>query len=73
MGGTLAGVVIGVGPPLIAYEKVDGVETLIGSRVTLAAGIFSVLALILWFWYPLHKKQVNENVLVLKKKRAAGQ
>lgn len=73
MGGTLAGVVIGVGLPLIAYEKVDGVETLIGSRVTLAAGIFSVLALILWFWYPLHKKQVNENVLVLKKKRAAGQ
>ena len=46
MGGTLAGVVIGVGLPLIAYQKVDGVETLIGSRVTLAAGVFSVLAVI---------------------------
>lgn len=46
MGGTLAGVVIGVGLPLIAYQKVDGVETLIGSRVTLAAGVFSVLAVV---------------------------
>lgn len=46
MGGTLAGVVIGVGLPLIAYQKVDGVETLIGPRVTLAAGVFSVLAVI---------------------------
>lgn len=44
MGGTLAGVVIGVGLPLIAYQKVDGVETLIGTRVTIAAGVFSVLA-----------------------------
>lgn len=158
MGGTLAGVVIGVGLPLIAYQKVDGVETLIGSRVTLAAGVFSVLAVIcyllcynlvtarvrvetantrqesvlqmlksavhnralisiiaasivmlleligysaatrtdpvvqeglfnisvlvpalgfallaaiLWFWYPLHKKQVDENVIALKKKHAS--
>ena len=46
MGGTLAGVVIGVGLPLIAYQKVDGVETLIGTRVTIAAGVFSVLAVI---------------------------
>lgn len=46
MGGTLAGVVIGVGLPLIAYQKVDGVETLIGPRVTLAAGVFSALAVI---------------------------
>lgn len=179
MGGTLAGVVIGVGLPLIAYEKVDGVETLIGPRVTafavvvnlvlfvvrpqnvwvyvgfqflcwLGLGMFSMvswalitdvidyseiqtgrredgtvyalysfarklgqaasaglsgllleaigysaatrtdpvvqeglfnisvlvpalgfalLALILWFWYPLHKKQVDENVQILKEKR----
>ncbi len=27
---------------------------------------FIVLALILWFWYPLHKKQVDENVETLK-------
>ena len=30
---------------------------------------FLLLALILWFWYPLHKKQVEENVVALKKKR----
>ena len=46
MGGTLAGVVIGVGLPLFAYEKIGGVETLVGSRVTLIAGIFSVLSII---------------------------
>ena len=46
LGGTLAGLIIGVGLPLIAYRKVDGVETLIGSRVTLAAGAFSVLAIL---------------------------
>lgn len=32
---------------------------------------FGLLALILWFWYPLHKKRVNENVRLLEKKRAA--
>ena len=45
MGGTLAGVVIGVVVPLIAYQKVDGQETLVGSRVTAIAGLFSVLAI----------------------------
>jgi len=30
---------------------------------------FILLALVLWFWYPLHKKQVEENVEILKEKR----
>lgn len=29
---------------------------------------FLLLALILWFWYPLHKKQVEENVAELKER-----
>jgi GPH family glycoside/pentoside/hexuronide:cation symporter len=29
---------------------------------------FVLLAAILWFWYPLHKKQVNENVKYLENK-----
>lgn len=29
---------------------------------------FALLAAILWFWYPLHKKQVDENVVALKAK-----
>ena len=30
---------------------------------------FVLLALVLWFWYPLHKKQVDANVAALKEKR----
>ncbi len=29
---------------------------------------FILLAAVLWFWYPLHKKQVNENVAYLEEK-----
>ena len=29
---------------------------------------FLLLALILWFWYPLHKKKVDENVRILKER-----
>lgn len=66
MGGMLAGMVIGILLPLIAYDKVtlaDGTtkETLIGSRVTLAAGIFSILAIIC---YLLCYKMITERVVV---------
>ena len=30
---------------------------------------FAMLALILWFWYPLHKKEVHKNVEFLRQKR----
>ena len=30
---------------------------------------FGLLAVILWFWYPLHKRQVDENVEALELKR----
>ena len=30
---------------------------------------FILLAVVLWFWYPLHKKQVDANVAALKEKR----
>ena len=45
MGATMAGSIIGVLLPVFAFEKIDGVERMIGSRVTLAAGVFSVLAI----------------------------
>lgn len=65
MGGMLAGMVIGIGLPILAYEKVtaaDGTvkETLIGSKVTLAAGIFSILAIVC---YLLCYKLVTERVV----------
>lgn len=43
----------------------DGIFTI--STLVPALG-FVLLALVLWFWYPLHKKQVNENVAALKEK-----
>ena len=66
MGGMLAGMVIGILLPIIAYEKItlaDGTvkETLIGGRVTLAAGIFSVLTIIC---YLLCYKLITERVVV---------
>lgn len=46
MGGMLAGMVIGVVFPLVAYEEVGGKDVLVGSKVTLWAGIFSILAIV---------------------------
>ena len=69
MGGMLAGMVIGVGLPLIAYEKIDGKETLIGSKVTLAAGIFSILAIVC---YLLCYKLVTERVVVESTQEGKG-
>lgn len=46
IGATLAGLVIGVGTPLVAYIKVNGATVLSGSRTTMIAGVFSVLAII---------------------------
>ena len=41
------------------------------STLVPAAGLLA-LALILWFWYPLHKKQVDKNVAYLKEKHRAS-
>ncbi len=45
----------------------DGIFNI--STLVPAIGFF-VLAAILWFWYPLHKKQVERNVEILKEKRS---
>lgn len=46
IGATLAGLAIGVGTPLVAYEVVDGNTVLSGIRMTIIAGVFSVCAII---------------------------
>jgi GPH family glycoside/pentoside/hexuronide:cation symporter len=55
MGGTLAGLVIGVALPIFAYEKRNIInesgqtittDVLVGNKVTIIAGIFSLLAII---------------------------
>lgn len=59
---------------LIGYNETTAFEPSVTlgiyniSTVVPAIGFFA-LALILWFWYPLHKKQVDANVAALKKKR----
>ena len=60
---------------VIGYSKTDGVP--LGESVK--AGIYNIstlvpavgfvlLAAVLWFWYPLHKRQVDENVRFLREK-----
>jgi GPH family glycoside/pentoside/hexuronide:cation symporter len=44
MGGMLAGMFVGAGVPMIAYDKIDGNSVLNGGRFTIIAGAFSVLA-----------------------------
>lgn len=46
IGATLAGLVIGVGTPMVAYVVVDANTVLSGSRMTIIAGVFSVCAII---------------------------
>ena len=65
MGSVLAGVFVGVGLPMVAYNKItlaDGTvkEVLIGSKVALAAGAFSILAIVS---YLLCHKLVTERLV----------
>lgn len=58
---------------MIGYSQAtafdEGVVNGIFNISTLVPGLgFLLLALVLWFWYPLHKKQVDENVRILKEK-----
>ena len=46
MGSTLAGVIVGAGVPLLAYDKVDGNTVLSGTKFTIIAGVFSILSVI---------------------------
>ncbi len=63
MGGMLAGAVIGVIFPLLAYETINGKEVLIGSRVTVMAGIFSALSIVCYLLcYSLVTERVRPEV-----------
>ncbi len=58
---------------LIGYSAETQFDPQITSKLYSIANIvpaigFIALALVLWFWYPLHKKQVDENVAILHKK-----
>ncbi len=61
IGATLAGLAIGVGTPMFAYETVNGNTVLSGPRMMIIAGVFSILAIIC---YMLCFKLVRERVEV---------
>lgn len=61
MGGMFAGIVVSAGIPLIAYRKDEalGIDIIIGSRFTVIAGVFSVLAVICYLLcYGLTRERV---------------
>lgn len=58
----------------IGYSEVNAVQDSVKEGIfniaTLIPAVgFTLLALVLWFWYPLHKKQVEENVKILRERR----
>lgn len=62
MGSTLAGVIVGAGIPLFAYDKAGENTVLNGPRFTLIAGIFSILSVICYLLcYTLTTERVYES------------
>ncbi|MDO5350787.1 MAG: glycoside-pentoside-hexuronide (GPH):cation symporter [Lachnospiraceae bacterium] len=68
IGATMAGLVIGTGTPLIAYQVVDGATVLTGSRMTIIAGVFAVCGIIchlLCFYLVTERVEVPQNTTKL--------
>lgn len=62
MGSTLAGVIVGAGIPLFAYDKIGNNTVLNGPRFTLIAGIFSILAILCYMiCFTLTTERVYES------------
>lgn len=64
MGSTLAGVIVGAGIPLLAYDKSGGNTVLNGPRFTIIAGVFSILSIIcylLCFYLTTERITVNNS------------
>lgn len=63
MGGMLAGMVVGAGVPMVAYDQVDGNAVMNGGRFTIIAGVFSVLAVLCYLiCYSLTTERVRPEV-----------
>lgn len=56
---------IGYDPENVTDTVKEGIFNI--STLVPAVGLI-LLAAVLWFWYPLHKRQVDENVRILKEK-----
>ena len=74
LGQAAAAGLVGAMLTAIGYSEMNAVQDSVKGGIfniaTLIPAIgFTLLALVLWFWYPLHKKQVDENVEILRKRR----
>ncbi len=68
IGATLAGLLIGMLPPLLVYANVDGQKTLMGSRMMILAAVFAVCAVIchmLCFKLTTERVEVPQNTTKL--------
>ena len=77
IGQAAAAGVTGLFLTVIGYEKIagqalpDAVKEGIFNISTIVPAIgFILLSLVLWFWYPLHKREVERNVEILREKHA---
>ena len=77
MGQAAAAGLTGLFLTIVGYEKIEGVPLPQGvkdgifSISTLVPAIgFLLLSAVLWFWYPLNKRAVDENVRLLKEKHS---
>jgi GPH family glycoside/pentoside/hexuronide:cation symporter len=63
VGSTLAGVIVGVGVPLFAYNTVNGQTLLSGAKFTTISGIFSILAIICYIlcYFLVTERVVNNT------------
>ena len=69
MGSTLAGVIIGAGIPLLAYEKIGSNTVLSGEKFTVIAGVFSALAILSYFiCFYLTTERVHRTSEAVKRK-----
>ncbi|MBR5315775.1 MAG: MFS transporter [Firmicutes bacterium] len=65
----LTGVLLGfIGYTQETAFDADVVEGIFDISTLVPGAGFLLLGLVLWFWYPLHKKQVDANVAALKEK-----
>lgn len=63
MGGTLAGLIVGAGVPMLAYDQVGENSVLNGGRFTIIAGVFSVLAVLCYLiCYTLTTERVRPEI-----------
>ena len=60
VGGMIGGAIVTGGVPLLVYESRDGKDVMVGSKFTLVAGVFSLLALVCYLLcYFLVKERVR--------------